>query len=307
MAISFDKQVAIITGAGRGLGREYALEIARRGGSVVVADIGSDAGADTTWADRVVAEIEGTGGRAVAANHSVTERAGGEAMVDVAIKTFGRVDAVIHNAGFLRPAFFEDMSETALRDVIDVHLYGAFHVAQPAWRHMKQQGYGRIVLTGSGAVFGTHAGTNYSAAKAAMLGLATALSYEGEEHNIRANVVLPLAQSNIGKDNPIPGSKVGALKDRLEAQSERWQPKFVEPLVTYLASSDCSVGGQFYSAVMGRFARVGFAIADGWVSQGAAPTADDIKTHLQEIDDLTKHSISKDMPSEWVEVLDRLA
>lgn len=306
MTISFHDQVAIITGAGRGLGREYALDIARRGGTVVVVDIGRDAETGRSWADSVVAEIEGDGGRAVAVDHSVSTSAGGAAIVDAAMDSFGRVDVVIHNAGFLRPAYFEDLSDTAIDEVFGVHVMGAFNVGRPAWRHMQKQGYGRIVLTSSGAVLGYHASANYAAAKAALLGLNTALATEGVKHGIRVNAILPFAQSSIGKDNPIPESSIGLLMAKLQANADRWQPSSISPMVTYLASSACSVTGRAYSAVAGRYALVAQAVADGWLSLPDLPSAEDVRDHLAEIEDLGKMTVPASMIEEMGEVLDRL-
>lgn len=305
MDISFRDQVAIITGAGRGLGREYALELARRGAAVVVADFGRDSETGERWADRVVEEITGAGGRAVAASESVAEGPGGEAIARAAIDAFGRVDVFIHNAGFLRPAFFENLDTASVRDILDVHLMGAFHVGQPVWRHMKEQGYGRVVLTSSSAAFGYHASANYAAAKTAILGLTTALAVEGADHDIRVNAILPHAQSDIVKDNPIPGSRLEAMRERLEANRDRWQPGYVSPMVAYLASSACSVTGQAFSAVLGRYARVSLAISDGWLAE-AAPAAEDIRDNLASITAMDDPLYPTNMIDEAINVLDKL-
>ncbi|HEX7857818.1 MAG TPA: SDR family NAD(P)-dependent oxidoreductase [Sphingobium sp.] len=306
MDISFRDQVAIVTGAGRGLGRQYALELARRGAAVVVADFGRDSETGESWADRVVLEIEASGGQAIAATHSVAEAAGGDAIVQTAIDAFGRVDVFIHNAGFLRPNYFEDLNVAGVRDILDVHLMGAFHVGQPAWKIMKRQGYGRIVLTSSSAVFGYHASANYAAAKAAILGLTTALAVEGEDHDILVNAILPHAQSDIVKDNPIPGSRLKAMRESLEANRDRWQPNYVSPIVAYLASSACSVTGQAYSAVLGRYSRVTLAIADGWMADAEIPTAEDIRFHMPVISAMDRATYPLNMIDEAIGVLDKL-
>lgn len=306
MTVSFKDQVVIVTGAGRGLGREYALEIGRRGGAVVVADIGRDATSDRLWAQSVVEEIEVSGGRAVASADTVATAAGGRAITEVAMDSFGRVDALIHNAGFLRPGYFDELSDEAVRDVFDVHAMGAFNVGRPVWARMKQQNYGRIVLTSSGAVFGYHASANYASAKAAMIGLATALGNEGAEHGICTNAIMPLAQSDIGKDNPVPGSSMQMLKAKLEAHQDRWQPNSVANLVTYLASSDCAASGHIFSAVAGRYGRVALAVSEGWLSLPDIPSAEEIRDHFSQIDDPSRSSYPESMIAEMREALDRL-
>lgn len=306
MTISFRDQVVIVTGAGRGLGREYALEIGRRGGAVVVSDIGRDATSGELQAQAVVEEIEASGGRAVAAVDTVATASGGRAIAEIAMDTFGRVDALIHNAGFLRPGYFDELSDEAVRDIFDVHVMGAFNVGRPVWARMKQQNYGRIVLTSSGSVFGYHASSNYASAKAAMIGLATALANEGVEHGIHANAILPLAQSDIGKDNPVPGSSMQLLKAKLEEHRDRWQPNSVSNLVTYLASSDCSVSGHAFSAVAGRYGRVAFAVSEGWLSLPDIPSAEQIRDHISEIDAVSRSSFPESMIEEMQEALNRL-
>jgi len=306
MIISFQGQVAIVTGAGRGLGREYALDIARRGGSVVIADIGQDADSGRARAEMVVEEIERLGGRAVAATENVATSAGGAAIVAQALETFGRVDVVIHNAGFLRPGFFDELSDDAVQDVLDVHLGGAFNVGRPAWKSMKARGYGRIVLTGSGAIFGYHASSNYAAAKAAMIGLTTALANEGAEHGIKVNAILPFAQSDIGKENPVPGSSMQMLRSKLDTHKGRWQPDSVSALVTHLASANCESSGHIYSAVAGRYARVALAVAQGWLSVPELPSPEEIGAHFEEINRLDQTDHPASMIEEMKQAFDRL-
>ena len=306
MTISFQDQVAIVTGSGRGLGREYALDIARRGGAVVIADIGLDADSGRARADLVVEEIEKLGGRAVAATENVATSAGGAAIVERALHSFGRVDVLIHNAGFLRPGFFDELSDDAVGEVLDVHLSGAFHVGRPAWKQMKTQSYGRVVLTSSGSIFGYHASANYAAAKSAMIGLATALANEGAEHGIGVNAILPLAQSDIGRDNPVPGSSMQMLREQLDTHRARWQPDSVSALVIYLASADCRASGHFYSAVAGRYARVALAVSQGWLAMPEIPSAEAIGEHFDQIDSLSQTDHPASMIEEMKQALDRL-
>jgi len=306
VTISFEGQVAIVTGAGRGLGRDYALEIARRGGAVVIADIGLDAATGQYWAQAVVQEIESAGGRAVAATETVATSSGGRGIVETAMDVFGRIDVLIHNAGFLRPGFFDELSDDAIRDIFDVHVMGAFNVGRPAWTHMKRQVYGRIVLTSSGSVFGYHASSNYASAKAAMIGLATALGNEGATHGILANAIMPLAQSDIGKENPVPGSSMQLLKAKLEALEHRWRPNSVTNLVTYLASRDCAGTGHTFSAVAGRYGRVALAVSEGWLSLPDIPTAEEIRDHFPQVESLASTVYPESMIAEMLTALDRL-
>lgn len=284
-SIDFASQVAIVTGAGRGLGREYALEIARRGGRIVVSDIGGLGDVGGSWADAVVAEIKAAGGIAVASHNTVSTADGGAAIVETALRHFGRVDAIVHNAGFLRPAFVEDMTDAQLRDVLDVHLVGSFNVTRPAWRHMQQRGYGRIVLTSSSSIFGYPASSNYVAAKAGVLGVATALAQEGQGYGIHVNAILPFGISDIVVDNPPIGETPAATRAALAAMKARRHARSVAPLTAYLASTDCAVTGQAFSALAGRYARVALHVAEGWVGDPDTTEAEDIAAHIGEISD----------------------
>jgi NAD(P)-dependent dehydrogenase (short-subunit alcohol dehydrogenase family) len=286
MPISFDGQVVIVTGAGQGLGRSYALELGRRGAAVVVSDIGGAAGEPSAAADSVVAEITAAGGKAVACYDTVATPEGGQAIVDRAVASFGTVDAVIHNAGVWRHKLYEEMTPDQLDPVLDVHLRGAVFVTRPAWSIMKAKGYGRIVLTSSSAgAWGRTNGTNYCSAKSAMLGLGRALSIEGAEFGIRTNCILPVApfQKLAGGPNPLTGYLLSAGLPQEDAG-----PEFVAPMVVYLASSACSVSGEAFSAGGRRFGRVFIGVADGWIGpEGAPASVEDIEAHLGEIEDLS--------------------
>lgn len=290
MPIGFDGQVAVVTGAGQGLGREYALELGRRGARVVVNDLAGLDEPDGSTAEAVVREIAAAGGQAVASHDSVATPAGGRAIVDLAVETFGTIDAVIHNAGVWRHKYFEEMTADQLDPVLDVHLRGAFFVTQPAWAVMRAKGYGRIVLTSSSTgAFGRVAGSNYAAAKAAMLGMARAMALEGGEHGIKTNCILPVAPFR--NRGPVPAVLTEQLaKSGLTPDDAG--PDLVAPMVVYLASADCAVNGEAYSAGGGRFGRVFTAVADGWIGplQGRA-SAEDIAAHLAEIRDLSHYRI----------------
>ncbi len=290
MSISFDGQVVIVTGAGQGLGRAYALELGRRGAAVVVNDLAGLGSTEGSAADAVVREIRSAGGRAVASHDTVATPEGGKAILDRALETFGTVDAVIHNAGVWRHKLYDEMTPDQLDPVLDVHLRGAFFVTQPAWSIMKAKGYGRIVLTSSSTgAFGRVSGSNYAAAKAAMLGLARALSLEGADHGIKTNCILPVAPFR--NRGPVPAVLTEQL-NRMGLAPEDAGPELVAPMVTYLASAACAVNGEAFSAGGNRFGRVFVAVADGWVNPSDdCATAEDIEAHLPEIEDLSRYAI----------------
>lgn len=293
MAITFDGQVAVVTGAGQGLGREYALELGRRGARVVVNDLAGSGSAEGSVAEAVVQEIVAAGGTAVACHDSVATPEGGKAIVDCALDTFGTIDAVIHNAGVWRHKLFEDMTADQLDPVLDVHLRGAFFVTQPAWPVMQAKGYGRIVLTSSSTgAFGRESGTNYASAKAAMFGLCRALSIEGAKHGIRTNAILPVAPFRKRGDVP---AAVTAKLHGAGLGAEDAGPEQVAPMVVWLASPACSVSGEAFTAGGRRFGRVFIGVADGWMgpSEGCA-TVEDIDAHIAEIEDRSSYRLPAD-------------
>jgi NAD(P)-dependent dehydrogenase (short-subunit alcohol dehydrogenase family)/acyl dehydratase len=276
----FDGQVAIVTGAGRGLGRVYALELAKRGARVVVNDVGGardGSGADRTSADGVVEEIVQAGGAAVANYDSVATVEGGERIVGSALEAFGRVDILINNAGILRDKSFAKMTAEMWEGVLDVHLRGAFNVTAPAFRVMKEQGYGRIVMTTSGAgLYGNYGQTNYSAAKLGLVGMVNTLKLEGSRYDIKVNAVAPLAMTRLTED-VLPGDL-----------GERLRPELVAPLVLYLCSSACGDSGLVLEAGAGHFGRAA-VLAGAGVHRGSAdrgPSIADIHRSWQQIDSL---------------------
>jgi len=257
--LGYDGKVAIITGAGGGLGRQHALLLAKRGALVVVNDLGGNidgTGGDASAAQKVVDEIKAAGGEAVADHNSVATPEGGAAIVKTAVDTFGRVDIVVNNAGILRDKSFHNMSPDLMNPVFDVHLKGAFHVTQPAWVLMREQGYGRIISTSSAAgIFGNFGQTNYGAAKLGLVGFTRVLAVEGAKYNIKANAIAPLALTRMTED------LMGALADKLD-------PGQVSPIVAWLAHEDCPVTGQVYSVGGGRVANVFFGETQGYTKPG---------------------------------------
>lgn len=271
--ISFANQVVVVTGAGGGLGRTYALEFARRGAAVVVNDLGTlkdGPGLDQSAAQRVVDEIVASGGTACASQDSVATPEGGKAIIDLALERFGRVDVLINNAGFLRDRSFVKMSPTEFEDILDVHLRGAFHTAQPAFAAMKEQKYGRLIFTTSAAgLFGNFGQANYAAAKMGLVGLSAALAIEGQRSGIMSNVIAPVAATRL-TEGIISGLDLA--------------PEYVTPLVVYLASAQCRTTHDVYSVGGGKYAAVHVAVGKGWVSkESAPPSAETVRDFMDEI------------------------
>lgn len=281
--IEFDGRVAIVTGAGGGLGRKYSLELARRGARVVVNDLGGSvdgSGGSKRAAEAVVDEIRSEGGEAVASFHSVADPDSARDIVELALDSFGTVDVVVSNAGILRDRSFAKMSLDELDAVLDVHLRGAFYVSMPAFRVMKEKGYGRFVFASSNAgILGNFGQANYGAAKMGLVGLSNVLAIEGARHGIRSNVIAPVARTRMTAD------LLGPLADHVD-------PTLVVPMVVYLASEDCEVTHEVYSAGAGRFARFFVGLTPGWYTGAASrPSVEDVARHLETIRDPTGYAI----------------
>jgi NAD(P)-dependent dehydrogenase (short-subunit alcohol dehydrogenase family) len=275
--LAYDGQVAIVTGAGGGLGRSHALELARRGARVVVNDLGGavdGTGGSATAAERVVAEIADAGGEAVPNAESVATPDGGAAIVECALDMFGRVDVVVNNAGILRDAAFKNVTPELLDPVIDVHLKGAFNVLRHAWPLMREQNYGRIVNTTSGSgMFGNFGQSNYGAAKAGLMGLTRVLSIEGARNNVRVNAIAPIAHTRM-------------TSEQIDAAMV---PELISPLVAYLCHSSCRVTGQAYSVGGGRVSRLFLAMTTG-ITEGDL-SAEMIAERIDEIDSTDEYVI----------------
>lgn len=247
MKIELDKRVAVVTGAGAGLGRSHALLLAERGAAVVVNDL-SDA------ADEVVAQIRAKGGRAVVSHHNVAEPESAAAIVDAALQSFGRIDILVNNAGILRDKTFVKMTIKEIEQVLRVHLFGTMFVTHAAWPHLLSQGYGRVVLTSSSSGLANSFGqANYAAAKAGMLGLMNSLKNEGRKVGVLVNVIAPVAATQMTD---------GLLGERLSSIS---QPEHVSAAVGWLCSEACNVTGEVIAAGAGHFAAVRMMKASGVV------------------------------------------
>ena len=285
--LTYDGKVAVITGAGGGLGRQHALLLASRGALVVVNDLGGTvdgSGADSSAAQKVVDEIRTAGGEAVANHDSVSTPEGGEGIIQTAVDAYGRVDIVINNAGILRDKTFHNMTPDLVDPVIDVHLKGAFNVTRPAWIRMREQGYGRIVSTSSAAgIFGNFGQANYGAAKMGLVGFSRVLAAEGAKYNIKANVIAPLALTRMTEN------LMGAVGDKLD-------PALVTPIVAWLSHEDCDVSGEIYSVGGGRVARVFIGETQGYYTPHLS--LEDIRDNWEQIRNTDGYQIPANLPEE---------
>jgi len=283
----FEGRVAVVTGAGRGLGRAYALLLADRGASVVVNDLGGamdGVGADAGPASAVAAEIATAGGTAAADTNDVSTAAGAEALVDTAVERFGRIDILVNNAGIIRWAGMPEVDEDNLASHLAVHVGGSFNTARAAWPRMVEQGYGRIVMTSSSGMFGLPTNLSYATAKAAVIGMTNSLAVAGAAHGIKVNVIAPAAMTRMagpGADDSADGTPMA--------------PALVAPMVAFLAHEDCPVSGEVYAAGAGRFARIFIAQTEGYVHATLDPTVEDVAEHWAAINDETGYSVPTDL------------
>lgn len=294
--IGFDGDVAVVTGAGNGLGRAYALGLAARGAAVVCNDVVAEA------AEATAQEIVRRGGSAVPQAGSVATPAGGRAIVETALDTFGSVEIVVNNAGQLRNAAFEDLTVEDLDAVLQTHLAGAFHVTQPAYRHMKAAGYGRIVFTSSSAgMFGGVWQANYAAAKAGIVGVCNVVALEGARYGIKANAVMPMALTGIGgSQTPVlPPDELRATVRALAPLVPHMTVDNVTPFVLYLASRRCSPTGRVFSVGCGHLARVFVGESRGWYAPGLGDmTPEQVEANLDAVCDLAEFEVPESMNDE---------
>ena len=279
----FDGRVAIVTGAGRGIGRAHALLLAERGASVVVNDLGGSmdgVGVDQAVARTVADEIVANGGAAIADGSDVSTPEGGAALVDAAVREFGRLDVLVNNAGIIRWAGFPDADAENLAQHLAVHLGGSFNTTRAAWPQMVEQRYGRIVMTTSTGMFGLPTNLSYAAAKAAVIGLTRSLTTAGAEHGIKVNLIAPAAFTRMAGGGSGP---------------PQMAPEHVAPMVAFLAHEDCPVNGEIYAAGAGRFARIFIASTPGYVHPAATPTVEDVAEHWAAINDETGYSVPADL------------
>lgn len=277
--IRFDNRVAIVTGAGGGLGRSHALLLASRGAKVVVNDLGGSldgSGASSKAADKVVDEIKAAGGQAVANYDGVDSAAGAAKLVGTAKEAFGKIDIVINNAGILRDVSFVKMTDDDWNKVLQVHLTGSYNVTKAAWPLLRENNYGRVVFTTSAAgLYGNFGQANYSAAKLGIVGLAKTLAQEGAKYNIKSNVIAPIAKSRM-TETIMPPNVL-----------EKLAPEYVSALVAYLCSEDLQENGQTYAVGGGYFSRVAVVEGEGAYIKPVDVTVEAIVEQWNKINDLS--------------------
>lgn len=317
--LRFDDQVAVITGAGGGLGRQYALLLASRGARVVVNDTGGSVtgnGSNVEAASATAGEIRERGGEAVADTNSVTSPEGAEAIIDTALRTWGRVDILINNAGIVGDAPFEDMTADRLRPLLDVHLNGAFYVTRPAWRAMREQRYGRVLNTCSAAgILGAERMSNYGAAKTGLTGFTRVLAAEGAEHGIKVNAIAPIAYTRMlthsldaATGRPAVENDTAAqavLDDLVDQYLQKLDPAHVAPVAAFLTHRDCPVSGEIYTVGAGHVARFFIGRTKGFYD----PTLsiEDVRDHLDEIRDEAGYTVPGGPADEMAELFATIA
>jgi NAD(P)-dependent dehydrogenase (short-subunit alcohol dehydrogenase family) len=283
MTIRFDNRVAIVTGAGNGLGRAHALLLASRGARVVVNDPGGAVdgkGGDHAAADKVVAEIKAAGGQAVPNYDSVADPKSAGNIVKTAVDSFGTIDVVVNNAGVLRDKTFHNMTVDDFDFVVKVHFLGTAYVTHAAWPIMRAKAYGRVVVTSSNSgIYGNFGQANYGGAKLAVVGFMNALRLEGQKYNVLVNALAPVAGTRMTESLMTP------------EMLARLDPAFVSPMVAYLCSEQCQRTGDIWSAGAGYFARIEYREAPGLRIEGRAPTVEDVADNIDKIADLSTNKV----------------
>jgi NAD(P)-dependent dehydrogenase (short-subunit alcohol dehydrogenase family) len=297
--LTFEGRVAIVTGAGRGLGRAHALELGRRGAKVVVNDLGGSVeglGESFTPARDVASEIVAAGGQAVANGDSVVPPEGGRAIVECALEHFGRLDILVNNAGVLDMAPLLEASDDHIDRTLATHLRGSFSVTRPALRLMLEQGYGRIVNTSSGAVLGSPVGVAYQSAKAGIIGFTRAVALLGRDSNVKANAVLPTAFTRM--TDSIPDLAFRAFME------ERFVPERVAGAVALMCHESFEPSGECFLAGGGRMARLFLGVAPGFISEDGS--AEDFAEHLGDVMNAADFLVPGDRGEEFASYLPRL-
>jgi len=288
--IDFSGRVAIVTGAGAGLGRSYALELAKRGAKVVINDLGGardGVGSDSSAANKVVEEIKALGGEAVPNYDNVASVEGGANIVKTAVDAFGKVDILINNAGILRDKSFTKMEEENWDAVMNVHLKGAYCVSRPAFEVMRANNYGRIIMTTSGAgLFGNFGQSNYASAKMGLIGLTNVLKLEGAKYNIMTNVIVPVAASRLTEDVLPPEF------------FEKMKPDYITPAVLYMCSEECQDSGMIINATLGYYSRTAILTGPGAIlsKDGKVPSVEEVRDNWGAITSLENPKYFNQLP-----------
>jgi NAD(P)-dependent dehydrogenase (short-subunit alcohol dehydrogenase family) len=304
----------VITGAGGGLGKQYALLLAARGARVVVNDTGGSVtggGSNTEAAHAAAEEIRQRGGQAVADTHSVTSPEGGKAIIDAALRAWGRVDIVINNAGIVGDTPFEDMTAERLEPLLDVHVSGAFNVTRPAWTVMRERRYGRILNTCSAAgILGAERMSNYGTAKTGLIGFTRVLAAEGADHNFKVNAIAPIAYTRMLAHSVDGATGQQAVENEAAAQAvldnlvgqylQRLDPALVAPVAAFLVHQECPVSGEIYTVGAGHVARSFIGRTRGFYRPGL--TVEDVRDHLDEIRDEAGYTVPGGPADEMTEL-----
>jgi NAD(P)-dependent dehydrogenase (short-subunit alcohol dehydrogenase family) len=295
--LRFNGRVAIITGAGQGLGRQHALELAARGAKVVVNDLGGaldGSGSSTGPAAAVVEEIKKNGGEAVASTDNVATPEGAQAIVQTALDAFGKIDIVVNNAGILRDKSFKNMAPEEFDQVIAVHLRGSFLVTHAAWPHLREQAYGRVIMTSSPAgLFGNFGQANYASAKMGLIGLTKTLAAEGAKYNIKVNAIAPIAWTRMTEEMFPP-----EYREKLSAE-------LVTPVVAWLVHESNEGTGETYTVGGGRVARVFVAEGPGFTGQNGL-SAEDVRDNWQQINETEPYLLAKNIGEQTMAIFDAI-
>jgi len=286
---NFKGRVAVVTGAARGIGRGYADLLAARGASVVVNDFGGTkegTGGDPEPARTAAAELVAAGGMAVPDTSDISTVAGGQAVIDTAVREFGRIDIVVNNAGNIRWGGPPDVDAANIQSHLDVHVLGSFNTTRAAWPHMAGQNYGRIVMTGSTGMFGLPDNLGYATAKAGLVGMTRSLTVAAGELDIKINVIAPNAWTRMG------ARASEGQPEAAQPAPPNMEPELVAPMVAFLAHEACTVSGEIYVAGAGRFGRIFIAGNDGYVHTNPQPASiEDVAANWATINDETGYYV----------------